>query len=148
MAVVLAALVFPGAAAATIVVQKSIAGVALRMTKAQVRASLGPPARIVNGANDFGRFTNFVYPRVTVGFQGRQRVTGLRTTSPLERTVAGVGVGSAEARVKAAVPEAKCKTEFGSRQCIVGASRPGRVVTAFLIRRARVSGVIIGFVLD
>jgi hypothetical protein len=148
LAVLVAALALPVSAGATIVVQKSIAGIGLRMTKAQVRAKLGRPAHVVNGVNDFGPYTNFVYRRVTVSFQGRQNVTGLRTTSRLERTAAGVGVGSSEARLKAAEPRARCKTSLAFRQCVVGVLKPGRVVTAFVLNGGKVSGVILGYVLD
>jgi hypothetical protein len=148
LALLVAALVLPAFAGGTIVVQKSIAGVGLRMTKAQVRAKLGRPARVVNGVNDFGPYTNLVYRRVTVSFQGRQSVTGLRTTSRLERTAAGVGVGSSEARLKAAEPRARCRTSLAFRQCVVGALKPGRIVTAFVLKGGKVSGVIVGFVLD
>ena len=138
----------PATAGATIVIQKGIAGAQLHMTKAQVRAKLGTPKLVQNGRNAFGRFTNFVYARVTVMFQSGPKVTGLRTSSLLERTIGGVGVGSTEARVKAAVPAAKCKTEFGSRQCVVGVLKPGRVITAFAIKRGHVSTVVVGIVLD
>ena len=69
VAVLAAAAGTPSAAQATIVVQKSIAGVQLGMTKARVLAKLGRPAKRRSGTNDFGRWTAFVYPRVTVTFQ-------------------------------------------------------------------------------
>jgi hypothetical protein len=138
----------PASAGATIVVQKGIAGAELHMTKAQVRAKLGTPKRVVNGRNEFGRYTKFVYLRVTVLFQGRLKVSAMQTMSPLERTVAGAGVGSSEAKVKAAVPSARCSTLSGFRQCVVGAFKPGRVVTAFQIKHGRVSSVVVGIVLD
>ena len=128
--------------------QKSIAGAALHMTRMQVRAALRPPRAVRSGRNEFGRFTTFLYPRVTVTFQGGRRVTGLRTRSALERTPSGVGVGSTEARVKARVPGVDCKTELGARQCVVGVFAPGRVVTAFGIARGHVRSVVVGIVID
>ena len=148
LALAVAALVVPRSAGATIVPQKSIAGVALQMTKAQVRAKLGAPPNVVNGKNDFGPYSTWTYPRVTVSFQGRKKVSALRTTSTLERTSTGVGVGSTEARVKARVRNVKCKTELGSRQCVVGAFKPGRIVTVFSIKAGKVRMVIVGVVLD
>ena len=118
------------------------------MTKAQVRSNLGTPTRIRSGRNEFGRYVEFVYPRVSVSFQGRSRVTGLRTRSRLERTGKGIGVGSTEAEVKAKVTGVRCRTESGFRHCFLGAFLPGRVVTDFHIRGGRVSSVVVGFVLD
>jgi hypothetical protein len=144
-----AALVVAAApAGAAIVPQKGIAGAELRMTKAQVRAKLGAPKRIVHGKNDFGRYTNFVYARVTVLFQSGSRVTAVRTNSPLERTAAGVGVGSSEAKVKSGVPGVKCATLSGARQCVIGVFKPGRVVTVFQIEKGHVGTVVVGIVVD
>lgn len=148
LVVMLCALVVAPAAGATIVPQRSIAGIRLHMTKTQVRAKLGTPKRLQNGRNDFGRYTTFVYPRVTVTFQSGAKVTGLRTRSPRERTASGVGVGSTEAKVKAGVPAAVCKTESGVRQCVVGMFKPGRTVTSFLFKHGRVSDVVVGIVID
>jgi hypothetical protein len=141
-------LALPGPAGATIVVQKGIAGAELHMTKAQVRSKLGTPTLIQNGRNAFGRFTKFVYARVTVRFQSGPRVTDVRTSSRLERTIGGAGVGSTEAQLKAAVPAAKCKTTLASRQCVVGVLKPGRVITAFFLKKGHVSSVVVGIVLD
>src|SRR5262245_41252082 len=93
-------------ARAVIVVQRSIGGVKLQMTKAQVRAKLGRPMRVRVGTNDFGTFVEKVYKRVTVTFQSGDRVTNVRTTSPLEKTAGGVGVGSTKSQVNAGVPNA------------------------------------------
>jgi hypothetical protein len=147
----LVAFVFLASAASVgtkIVVQRGIAGVELRMTKAEVRARLGRPAKIRTGTNEFGRFAEFVYPRVTVSFQSGRRATGLRTTSRLERTAGGVGVGSTEALVRRRIRGVRCRTESGFRHCFLGRFLPGRVVTDFRIKRGRVRSITIGFVLD
>jgi hypothetical protein len=68
-----AMLVAAGPAGAKIVVQRGIAGANLHMTKAQVRGRLGAPKLVRNGRNAFGRFSNFVYPRVTVSLAGSCR---------------------------------------------------------------------------
>ena len=136
-------------ARAVIVVQRSIAGAKLQMTKAQVRAKLGRPMRVVVGSNEFGTFTEMVYRRVTVTFQGGNRVTNVRTTSRLEQTKSGVGVGSTKVQVKIAVPNATCKNESGFRHCFVGAFLPGRIVTDFRLgNNGRVKSISIGFVID
>ena len=133
---------------AVIVVQRSIAGVKLGMTKAQVRATLGRPMRVRSGTNDFGAFRELFYRRVTVTFQGGLHVTSVRTTSSLERTAAGVGVGSTKAEVKAHVKNVHCRNESGFRHCFVGAFLPGRTVTDFRLRNGRVSSVSVGVVID
>jgi hypothetical protein len=151
LAVALAAaalLALPVGAGATIVPQQGMAGVRLQMTKEQVRAKLGAPRRTRDGKNDFGPYSTWVYPRITINFQGRQKVSSMQTLSRLERTASGVGVGSTEARVKAGVPKVKCSNELGSRQCVVGALKPGRTVTVFSIKSGRVRAVVVGVVLD
>ena len=131
-----------------IVVQRGIAGLDLRMTKAQVRAKLGTPTKVKTGKNEFGSFTQFVYPRVTVLFQSGSRVTALRTFSRAERTAAGVGVGSREADVKSKVTGVKCETVSGARHCYVGKFLPGKRITDFSIRGGKVASVVVGFVVD
>jgi hypothetical protein len=135
-------------AGGAIVLQHGIGGVQLHMTKASVRSTLGAPRRVVRGRNDFGRYTIFVYPRVTVSFQSGPRVTGLRTSSRLERTAAGIGVGSTETQVRSRVARVHCRTDGGSRHCFVGRFLPGHVVTDFQLRGGRVSRVDVGVVLD
>lgn len=117
-------LIAPTGAESKLVLQRAIAGVELHMTKTQVRAVLGKPTRIRTGTNPGGPFTQFVYSRVTVEFQRVPTVTALRTSSRLERTTAGVGVGSTEAAVKAAAPQVACDDWNGQRQCILGKLRP------------------------
>jgi hypothetical protein len=148
-AVLAAALALPATASARIELQKGIAGANLRMTKAQVRAELGTPRKIRTGRNLFGRWTEFVYGRVTVSFQSGNAATAVRTSSRRERTARGVGPGSPEAAVRARVAGVRCRTESGGfRHCWVGRFLPGRVVTDFRIRNGRVASVLIGYVLD
>jgi len=148
-ATVLALALTASSARAVIVVQRSIGGVKLQMTKAQVRAKLGRPMRVRVGSNAFGTFTEKVFRRVTVTFQSGDRVTNVSTKSPLEQTASGVGVGSTKFQVRAGVPNATCKNEFGFRHCFVGAFLPGRTVTDFRLgNNGRVKSVSIGFVID
>ncbi len=148
VAAVLALTLTASSARAVIVVQRSIGGVKLQMTKGQVRAKLGRPMRVHVGSNEFGTFVEKVYRRVTVTFQSGDRVTNVSTTSPLEQTASGVGVGSTKSQVKAKVPNVTCKNESGFKHCFVGAFLPGRTVTDFRLRNGRVSAVSIGFVID
>ncbi len=147
LAVVAAALVIgcgAGEARATIVPQRSIAGVTLEMTKAQVRAKLGTPARVRRGRNDFGAWTQFVYPRVEVTFQSGNAVTGLQTTSPKERTARGAHVGSTKAELLARVRGLKCEPGH----CFLGSFTGGKRVTDFFLQRGRVTRIVVGFVID
>jgi hypothetical protein len=146
---VLALALTASSANAKIIVQRSIAGVKLQMTTAQVRATLGRPMRVHVGTNEFGTFTEKVFRRVTVTFQSGDRVTNVRTTSRLEQTASGVGVGSTKLQVKTAVPNATCRNESGFRHCFVGAFLPGRTVTDFRLgSNGRVKSISIGFVID
>ena len=137
-------------AAATIVVQKGMAGVTIGMTEAMVRGTLGDPATRKRGTNDFGPYTVLTYkqPLLTITFQGNVGVTSISTTGQSERTSRGVGVASTEAAVKAKVAGVKCKTEAGFRHCWVGAFLPGRRVTDFWIKQGRVTRVVVGLVID
>ena len=149
MAAVLALALTASSARAVIVVQRSIGGVKLQMTKAQVRAKLGRPMQVHVGTNEFGTFTEKVFRRVTVTFQSGDRVTNVSTTSPLEQTAGGVGVGSTKSQVTAGVANVTCKNESGFKHCFVGAFLPGRKVTDFRLgANGRVKSVSIGFVID
>jgi hypothetical protein len=149
LAAVLALALTASSARAVIVVQRSIGGIKLQMTKAQVRAKLGRPMRVRVLNNEFGTVIEKVYRRVTVTFQSGDRVTNVRTTSPLEQTASGVGVSSTKSQVKVGVHNVTCKNESGFKHCFVGAFLPGRTVTDFRLGSSgRVNSVSIGFVID
>lgn len=98
--------------------------------------------------NELAPTVVYTYPTVQVTFFGGFRATSVATRSPAQRTAAGVGVGSTEARVTADVPGVRCVTDGGLRHCYVGVWRPGRKITDFTIRKGRVTRVTVGFVID
>ena len=126
IAAALAAVCLAGSAGATIKPNRSMRGVALGMTPAQVQAKLGRPI-----GRSVGRW---YYPLVWVGFRGR-RVVELTTTRPTERLPSGVGVDSTEAQLRAAHPRATCAAMPPFRRCRLGTGAPNTRVTDFTIGR-------------
>jgi hypothetical protein len=142
--VLFASLFAVSTAKAVIVPQRSIAGVELEMTKAQVRSVLGDPRRVVHGTNEFGRYTVFRYRRLSVTFQGGANVTHVQTNRLRERTVRGAGVGSTRGELRARVVGIRCRPRF----CFKGRFLPGRRVTVFRFCDGIVTRVEVGFVID
>ncbi len=143
LAVLAVTLLAPPSVSARIVPQTSIAGVSLLSSRAEVRALLGKPPGMRAGVVSR---VEWHYPRVTVIFShGDPGVLALATTSPLERTSGGLGVGSTEAELRRATAGLRCRTVVGFRSCVL---REGRRVTAFHVRRDRVYKVTMGVLFD
>ena len=152
-AVLVAVLALPATAGAVIVPQKSIKGIELEMTVAQVRAELGSPDRFRTVRDPFaGRVREWRYGLTTVLFSGTRsdaQVVTVQTRSRTERTAEGVGVRSRRATVRSKVPNVRCLVEFSYDHCFVGRWRAGATVTDFAIdRRGRVSRVTLGRIRD
>jgi len=150
LAAAAAALLAAAPAHAFIRPQKGMAGVRLGMSQTKMRDVLGTPVRTKQGMNDFGPYTQFIYPHsITVTFQGNRDVTGISTRGRTEKTERGVGVGSSETAVKQKVGHVRCETIAGSHTCHVGSFVAGHRVTVFLIsKHGFVVSVTVGFVLD
>jgi hypothetical protein len=106
-----------------------MSGVALGMTKAQVRARLGAPVGTGGG--------RFYYARVWVGFR-LGRVVEVTTTRSTERTASGIGVDSSESEVRRAFPSVSCGPFGGFRRCRLGTGKPGTRATDFMLGHGRV----------
>ena len=148
-----ALLLLPATAGAVIVPQKSIKGIELDMTVAEVRELRGSPDRFRTVSDPFaGRAREWRYGLTTVLFSSTRsdaQVVTVQTRSRTERTAAGVGVRSRRATVRSKVPGVRCLVEFSYDHCFVGRWRAGQVVTDFAIDgRGRVSRVTLGRIRD
>jgi hypothetical protein len=132
------------AASAEVVPQRSIAGVSLGMSQKQVRGVLGKPTSVKKSTNEFGSYAEFHYRRLVVSFQGMGSATNIASTRRSEKLANGIGIGSTKAAVKQKVAGVSCSTQL----CHVGKYRPGKRVTTFRLKNARVVEIEVGFVID
>jgi hypothetical protein len=145
--IIAAALLVTPPAHASIVIGKGIGGVFLGMTTEQVRNVLSGPHATVRPRPYYGPQLEFLYPHYLIIFAGRRTVTSISTTSPAEKTTAGVGIGSTRATVKSKVTHVHCG-DHSYGQCLVGDFLPGHVITQFDFSNGRVSQVSIAIVLE
>lgn len=144
----------PSTAAAKIMPQKSIAGIELRMVRAEVIERKGKPDRErVVEHEILGRQRVMRYGKTKVAFSGvrpRSEAIAVTTRSPRQRTNTGIGVGSTEFEVESSIKGVRCRTEFGRRHCFKGRFRPGERVTDFLISKSKdvVTKVTVAIVID
>jgi hypothetical protein len=155
LALCLGALAWVGAASALIVPQRSIAGIELNMTRAEVKDKKGDPDRIIHGTNDFGPYTQFIYRnaagKLIATFQSGPNATAVRTNRETQKTAEGVHVGSPESALHDAYPRLHCRTESSDfRHCWTGRMRPGHRVTDYWISMAsgNVTLITVAFVID
>lgn len=142
-----------GAADGALVVQQSLAGVKLGMTRAQVEAKLGEPSEVKRPTSEiFGRYTElrFGLTKVSIFDSAEGGVFAVTTTSKKQRTSRDVGVGTSEKVLRQRVKGVRCETFSGFRTCSVGRFEPGRTVTTFRIGRTskRVASIQLGRVID
>ena len=111
-------------APATIVVNRGMFGVSMGATMKHVRRKLGSPSRVERSGTDW------LYRRrhLTLVFDGpRSRVSFLSTTSPGQRTVRDVAVGSTKEAVLRLVPGVRCGRPHKSGRDSVVASKAATV---------------------
>jgi hypothetical protein len=142
----------PAAAAAPgIVVQRSVAGVHLRMSSTGVRGVLGKPDRVASVKDPIqGTVRRFDYGRTHVFLSPTAdgTVFSIVTTDRKLKTASGVGVGASRKQVLAGVPKVTCEGSAKLGLCTVGTAKPGQRVTQFVLRSGRVTRVALGFVID
>ncbi|HEX2085969.1 MAG TPA: hypothetical protein VHF89_09830 [Solirubrobacteraceae bacterium] len=146
-----ATLAVPATSSAVIVPQRGMLGVKLGDTVREVRDRLGPPDGIRFVDNEIiGRQRIYHYGRTAIRFDGdgrRARVIGMTTRSRTERLANGIGVGSTKREVMREVDGVRCPVDE-AWHCYLGRLEPGRRVTDFRFRRARVASVTVGRVID
>jgi hypothetical protein len=126
-------------AQASFQINRSMGRVSLGMTAEEVEAELGK-------ADDSSLGTDFVdwtyrSPAIRVTLKGE--VITLYTRSREQRGPGGIGVGTSERRLRAAVGKARCSGSGSARMCVVGSFATGRRSTVFSIRRGRVRDITI-----
>lgn len=145
-----AMLVLPAAASAEIVPQRSIMGVQLQMTEAEVRSVAGEPDSVRSRPHEImGRYTQYRYGRTKIGLGEGSGVFFVSTRDRSERTATGIGVGSRKRAVRRRLSGERCRNEYGIHHCWLGRWRAGRTVTDFrLNRKKRVKQVTLAIVID
>jgi hypothetical protein len=141
----------PAAAAAEIVPGKSIAGIEVGDTRAQVEEVLGEPDEVRRPRHEiFGRYVELRYGLMRIGiFRSDSTVFSVTTTSRRERTSRGIGIGSTRRAVRRRVPNVKCENFEGFRHCYVGRFVAGRIVMDFILSREnRVKRITLARVID
>jgi hypothetical protein len=122
-------------------INRSMDGVKLGMSRAEVRDLKGSPADRDVGP-DFVTW-RFVRPRMEVVFE--PRVITLFTSSRAIRGPEDIGVGTRERRLKAVIDRpVRCSSAEGDRFCVVGSFDDGRRNTVFGMTGGRVDSITIG----
>ena len=124
------AVVVVASASASIRINVGIDGVKIGQTQAQVRANLGKPGSVKNGADQVSTYTIMRYPALKMTIELRGTVVSIRSTGLGDRTSSGVGVGSTEAALKQKVSNVSCeKVSSIKRICFTKPTNDGRSTT-------------------
>jgi hypothetical protein len=149
-AALVTALTIPAGASAEVVPQKSIMGIELQMTRAQVQAVAGTPDSSRRRSHEIlGSYRELRYGKTTVGLGRGSGVFFVSTTARRQRTAEGVGIGTRKRVLRKRLSGERCRNRFGVHHCFFGRFRPGRTVTDFrLNKRNKVSRIVLGTVID
>ncbi len=124
-------------------VDRSIAGIELDHTAAEVKRTLGEPDARIGAPSPFGRAVKYRYSdrHLTVTTErANKRVFSVFTRSTSERTDSGVGVGSTEDELRDGLAGERCGTRRGRLHFCFTSPTPGSH-SIFRLRRGRVSSV-------
>lgn len=141
-----------------LVVDRSMAGVELEMTKDQVREVLGSPTESRRADDDFGRVQRWYFKGPKAHFYFRRGaenepvVTAMFTRRGFVRGESNSGVGTPESALRERIDGLTCETftapGYKQRSCYTGDFGPGDVVTDFGMSDGRVGSLRLGFVID
>jgi hypothetical protein len=99
--------------AGLIVLNKSIKGVEIEMTRRKVKALWGEPTSIAHHPTAIGDLIEFHYGKTTVFTNGLDKVYRVETRSPKMRTASDLGVGSTREEVHDKLRNETCATGSG-----------------------------------
>jgi hypothetical protein len=139
-------------AVASIVIQKSIAGVRLGVSENDVVATLGQPRHTTNlgsSGNPAGQPQKALdYGLTDVTITGGV-VTEVKTTSQWQKTSNNVRVGISETALRSKVAGLSCHGSGYRRFCIKGALLPGKPITTFSISaKKKVKAISLATIID
>lgn len=130
-----------------IVVNHSIAGVALGNSLHRVHQKLGRPKAHKTVSGELGTFRIDYYGKLQVSTSGNE-VSSVLTRRHSIRTRAGLGVGTTKRRLKRHFPNVDCGYGICRVSNYSGSNQIGKPVTDFRMRHDRVKAVIVGRVID
>ena len=140
LVVAITALAPAASAHASFRVNRSMSGIELGMSRAEVRDRLGGPARRELGPD----FVSWRYRRPPIELTFKPNVITLFTRSAFVRGPRDIGVGTHERRLERVLGRRlRCQSAEGQRLCVVGGFETGRRSTVFVMRRRQIASVTI-----
>lgn len=120
-------------------INRSMEGVRIGMSQAEVRDRLGRPTRRELGPD----FVSWRYRRPPIEVTFKPRVITLFTRSPFIRGRSDIGVGTHERRLRRVVRGLRCDSAEGQRLCVIGSFDTGDRSTVFVMRARQVRSITI-----
>jgi hypothetical protein len=130
----------PASACANVILGKSIDGVSLGTSQAQVERTLGKPSHVEGPFA--GGITAWSYGgalKGTISFNSELRVEDVATRSPKQKTSKGIGVGASLSAFRHDYPKANCHRQgvFNPLCEITTGSGAHKVATTFYFERSK-----------